>query len=283
VSDIARGFFLLSHPLPTTLFVTTVALFSIRALWPHLVWSVILLLILGHAAMQCSINMMNDYCDRFRDAVSQPTKPVVRGLVRPREAFVVALVMGILMVLLLLPLPPLALLVSFGYLALGQAYNLGLKSSVFSGLILALMFALIPLYVFAGVGNLAPIAFWLVPVAFLMGAALNLANSLPDIEGDTRNGARTLTVALGLRRSFLLCYALIILAALLIGTLTVTHTIVSRAWITYSLLALTAIALLGMSLVSGPNRPASTRKTYYYIVAVTCLVLAFGWFLSVMA
>lgn len=282
ISDILLGFFLLSHPLPTALFVTTVAIFSLRALWPHLIWSTILLLIVGHAAMQCCINMMNDYCDRQRDAISQPTKPIVRGLVMPREAFIVSILMGVLMVLLMLRLPLFALIVSFGYLALGQSYNLGLKSTAFSGLILALMFALIPLYVFVGIGHLIPIAFWLVPTAFLMGAALNLANSIPDIEGDTANGAHTLAVVLGLRRSFLVCYTLLLLSIVLIGTLTLTHTVVSLPWLTYPLLALSVIAILVMFALFGPNKPVERRRAYFIIVAVMALVVTFVWFWSAM-
>src|SRR6266700_2234344 len=87
-------------------------------------------------------------------------------------------------VLLLLPLHRLALLISLCYLALGQGYNLGLKSTPLSGIVFALAMPLIPLYAFAGVGRTLPFLFWLVPVGCLLGVALNLANSLPDIPGD---------------------------------------------------------------------------------------------------
>jgi len=227
--------------------------------------------------------MMNDYCDRYRDAISQPAKPIVRGLVTPREAFIASLLMGIVMVAVQLRLPPLALIISFGYLALGQSYNMGLKSSIFSGLILAMMFALIPLYIFAGINKLIPIAFWLVPVGFLMGAALNLANSLPDVEGDKKNGARTLAVTLGLRGSFLVCYALMLSSLALIGILTLTHTVVSLPWVTYPLLALSVLVLLIMNVVFGPNKPIETRRAYFIIVAVMSIGIAFVWFLSAMA
>lgn len=283
ITDIVRGLFFSIHPIPTALFVTTVVIFSLRAMWPHLLWTTFVLLILGHATMQCSINMMNDYCDRYRDAISQPTKPIVRGLVMPREVFIASIVMGVVMVLLLLHLPPLALIISIGYLALGQAYNMGLKSSIFSGLILAMMFALIPPYIFAGVSKLIPLAYWLVPVAFLLGAALNLANSLPDVEGDKKNGARTLAVLLGLRGSFLVCYALMLLSIALIGTLTITGIVASRTAITYPLLALSVLAIVVMNVLFGPNKPAETRRAYFIIVAVMAIGISFAWFLSAMA
>ena len=281
--DVVRGLFFATHPIPASLFITTVAVFSLRAMWPHVLWMTFVLLILGHATMQGSINLMNDYCDRYRDAITQPKKPIVRGLVRPREVFVASIIMGVLMVLLLLPLPPLALIISLLYLALAMAYNFGLKSTAFSGLILALVFALIPLYVFAGLGKLLPIAYWLVPVAFLMGAALNLANSLPDIEGDKKNGARTLAVLLGLKGSFLTCYALMLLSIALIGTLTITGVVPSHTLVTYSLLALSVLALIVMNVLFGPNKPVETRRAYFIIVAILSLGIAFAWFLSAMA
>lgn len=283
IVDVVRGLFFATHPIPASLFITTVAIFSLRAMWPQLRWSTFVLLILGHATMQGSINLMNDYCDRYRDAITQPMKPIVRGLVRPREVFVASIIMGVLMVLLLLPLPPLALLVSLLYLTLAMAYNFGLKSTAFSGLILALVFALIPLYIFAGVGKLLPIAYWLVPVGFLMGAALNLANSLPDVEGDKKNGARTLAVLLGLKGSFLTCYALMLLSIALIGTLTITGIVASRTVITYPLLALAVLMLVVMNVLFGPDKPAKTRRAYFIIVAVMSMGIALTWFLSAMA
>ena len=141
VSDILLGFFLLSHPGPVFIHIIGVSVFTLLAAWPRLVWSTVLLVIAAHTAMQISIAMINDYCDRRLDAAGKPEKPIPRGLVHPREALVAGLFMIVLMVLLLLPLPPLALLVSLLYLTLAQAYNLGLKSTPLSGIVFALVSA----------------------------------------------------------------------------------------------------------------------------------------------
>lgn len=280
INDIALGFFLLTHPLPVTLFLLIVALGSIAASWPQLIWITIILVIAAHAAMQFSISMLNDYCDRRLDAMSKPGKPIVRGLVLPREALIVGILMIGIMLILLLLLNPLALLFSLGYLILGQAYNLGLKSTPFSGIILALMFSLIPPYVFAGVGRMAPIAFWLIPVAFIMGLALNLANSLPDIEGDAAGGAKTLAVFLGLKWSFLLCQLLIALSAFLIALLTITQLVPAHLWVIIPLLVLTGLSVTIMSLFFGPQKPVHTRTLYFQLAAFTCVFLVGGWFLG---
>lgn len=280
INDIALGFFLLTHPLPVSLYLLIVALGSIGASWLHLIWTTIILVIAAHAAMQFSISMLNDYCDRRLDAISKPAKPIVRGLVLPREALIAGILMIGIMLILLLLLNPLALLLSLGYLILGQAYNFGLKSTPFSGIILALMFSLIPPYVFAGIGRMAPIAFWLIPVAFIMGLALNLANSLPDIEGDAAGGAKTLAVFLGLKWSFLLCQLLIVLSAILIAFLTITQLVPGHLWVIILLLALTGLSIAIMSLFFGPQKPAHTRTLYFKLAAFTCVFLVGGWFLG---
>src|SRR5262245_3060046 len=116
--DIAWGFFLLTHPERLAFLLVGVSAFALLASWPHLVWSTLVLLVAAHGAMQASIAILNDYCDRRLDALSKPQKPLVRGLVMPREALVAGLLMIPLMLVLLFFLPPLALLVSLIYLAL---------------------------------------------------------------------------------------------------------------------------------------------------------------------
>src|SRR5579885_411748 len=96
-ADIARGFLLLTHPERLAFLLLGVSAFAVLASWPHLVWSTLVLLVAAHAAMQASIAILNDYCDRRLDALSKPGKPLVRGLVLPREALIVGLLMMPLM------------------------------------------------------------------------------------------------------------------------------------------------------------------------------------------
>ncbi len=276
-SEIALGFFLLSHPGPVLMHIIAVMLFALLAAWPHFVWGVIALVVAAHAAMQLSIAVLNDYCDRRLDAVSKPTKPIPRGLVRPGEALFTGILLIIVMVVLLLPLNRLALLISLCYLALGQGYNLGLKSTPLSGIVFALAMPLIPLYAFAAVGRMLPFLFWLVPVGCLLGVALNLANSLPDIPGDAARGARTLAVALGMKGSFIACPLLIGLSALLIAVLTVTQVVPAQSLIVTLALVLTCLSLTAMVILFSPMKSLLTRKVYFYLVVLTCIVLAGGW------
>jgi 4-hydroxybenzoate polyprenyltransferase len=280
LNDIILGLFLLSHPGPVLFHIIAVAVFALLAAWPHVAWNIIALVIAAHAAMQISIAMLNDYCDRRMDAQSKPDKPIARGLILPREALVAGLLMIALMLILLLPLPPLALIFSLAYLALGQGYNLGLKSTPLSGIVFALAMPLIPLYAFAGVGRSVPFLFWLAPVGFLLGVALNLANSLPDVEEDAASGARTLAVVLGVRRSFLLCQLFILLSAALIAGLAMLNIVPARPVTLITTLILTCSSILAAQLFSGPSRPVETRKGFFYLFVLTCIVLTGGWLIG---
>ena len=281
-NDIILGLFLLSHPIPVLFHIIAVTIFTLLAAWPHFIWSVIVLVIAAHAAMQVSIAMLNDYCDRRVDAQGKPEKPIPRGLILPREALIAGLLMIAIMLVLLIPLPLLALVISLCYLVLGQGYNLGLKSTPLSGIVFALAMPLIPLYAFAGIGHIPPIILWLVPAGFLLGIALNLANSLPDLEEDQAQGLKTLAVVLGVRRSFIACNTLIVMCAVMIGTLTITGIVPANPWIIVPVLILTFLAIAYMIFFFGPEKDLKTRKTYFYLVTLTCIVLAGGWLIGVL-
>jgi 4-hydroxybenzoate polyprenyltransferase len=276
------GFLLLSHPGPVAFHLLAVALFALLAGWPHLTWSTLLLVVGAHTSMQLSIAMLNDYCDRRLDAASKPGKPIPGGLVTSREA----LLAGCLMIALMVLLPPVAWVFSLFYLALGMAYNLGLKATRLSGVVFALAMPLIPLYAFAGMGRSLPLLLWLVPLGLLLGVALNLANSLLDLEEDAANGARTLAVVLGAKRAFLTCNTLMILGALLVAGIIVRRTLILPrltnvdAVALVGVLALSGLLLAALLVLSGLEKPGIRRKIYFYLVVLACLTLAGAWFLG---
>jgi len=281
-NEIISGFFLLSHPIPVLFHIFAVTIFTLLASWPRFIWSVIVLVIAAHAAMQVSIAMLNDFCDRRADAQSKPEKPIPRGLILPHEALITGLLMIAIMFVLLIPLPRLALVISLCYLALGQAYNLGLKATPLSGIVFALAMPLIPLYAFAAVGHIPPIILWLVPAGFLLGITLNLANSLPDLEEDEAQGMKTLAVVLGVKRSFAVCNITIVICAAMIGILTITGIVPANTWIIVPVLIITFLAVAGMLFFFGAEKPKKSRKTYFYLVTLSCILLSGGWLIGVL-
>ena len=280
VGDMVVGFWMLGHVEPIIFILTVVALFAVRATWPRPPWTLILLLLAGQAAMQLSIGILNDYCDRRLDALGGNNKPIVLGLIRPHEALLAGLLMIAIMFVILLPLNLIALLAALGYLALGQIYNLGLKSTPLSGILFALAMPLLPLYAFAGVGRIPSMVIWFIPIGAILGVALNLANSLPDIEEDAAGNAQTLAVTLGAKGSFLACPLLIALAALLIGALTIFQLVPAQLWLMLPILVLTGLGLVIMLVFFGPQKPRRTRKVYFYLAALLSLLLAGGWFIA---
>ena len=280
VGDIVRGLWMLAHVEPIILILAVVTLFAVRATWPHPPWTIILLLLAGQAAMQFSIGILNDYCDRHIDAAGGRNKPIALGLIRPYEALLAGLLMIVVMVFILLPLNLLALIAALGYLALGQVYNLGLKSTPLSGILFALAMPLLPLYAFAGVGRIPSMVIWFLPIGALLGVALNLANALPDIEGDAANKANTLAVVLGMKGSFIVCPLFIGAVAILIGILTTLQLVPVQLWLMIPILAFTGLSLVAMLLFFGPKKSRQTRKVYFYLIALTCILLVGGWFIA---
>jgi len=280
VGEIVVGFWTLAHIEPIVLILTVVTLFAVRATWPHPPWTTILLLLAGQAAMQFSIGILNDYCDRHLDAAGGKNKPIVRGLVRPHEALLAGLFMIVVMIIILLSFNLLTWLAALGYLVLGQIYNLGLKSTPLSGFLFALAMPLLPLYAFAGVGRIPSMVLWFIPIGALLGVALNLANALPDVEEDAASKANTLAVVLGVKGSFIACPLLILPAAILIGVLTIFQFVPAQLWLMVPILILTGLGLVTMPFFFGPEKPRQTRKVYFYLVAFLCLVLAGGWFIA---
>ncbi|QBD79480.1 hypothetical protein EPA93_27270 [Ktedonosporobacter rubrisoli] len=279
-AEIARGLFLLAHPGPVFFHIVAVTLCTFVAAWPHFAWSRMALLIAAHTAMQLAIAILNDYCDREQDKGSKKPKPIPLGLIHAHEALILGILFIALMLLLLWPLNGMALLISLLYLALGLSYNLGLKATPLSGIVFALFIPLIPIYAFAGMDHLPLWLLWLIPVAAVLGITLNLANSLPDLEEDRQQGVHTLAVALGVTGTFVACPLLLLLSMLLIGLLASTHVVPAQPWLLIPTLLIALAALGALPLLSGPHRPISSRKRYFYALVMICLLLAAGWLIG---
>ena len=161
-------------------------------------------------AGQLSIGWSNDWLDAARDhAVGRADKPVVAGAVTPttlRRAAFTALVVS---VLLSLACGPPAAAAHAAVVAMGWAYNLGLKSTAWSWLPYAVAFGALPAFVvLARPGDGRP-AGWLVAVGALLGIGAHLANVLPDLEDDAATGVRGLPHRLGLRATAVLAPAVL--------------------------------------------------------------------------
>lgn len=193
--NLALALFKSTHPIPSLSVATFASLFAFGlGLDPLPILCVGLAVLL----QQFSVGLSNDWLDFARDqAVDRTDKPMVAGLIAPHTvrnwSFVcAALAEGI--ALLLGPLPALWMVLM---LAVGWAYNLGMKSNWSSALAYAIGFGMLP--VFVTLSNSAPSwpQIWIILVAALLGISAHFANALPDLVEDKETGVRALPHLLG--------------------------------------------------------------------------------------
>jgi 4-hydroxybenzoate polyprenyltransferase len=144
-------------------------------------------------AGQLSVGWSNDACDAARDvAAGRTDKPVARGEISVRSLWVAAVVS----VVAALAMSAAISLLTMGILALlvgaGWAYNLGLKSTPWSGVMYLLGFGPLPAYAASTLpGQPAP-RFWVCVAAGLVGLGAHFVNVLPDLAADLSSGVRGL-------------------------------------------------------------------------------------------
>ena len=144
-------------------------------------------------AGQLSVGWSNDACDAVRDvAAGRTDKPVARGEISVRSLWIAAVVsvvaaLAMAAAISLLTMGILALLVGAGW-----AYNLGLKSTPWSGVMYLLGFGPLPAYAASTLpGQPAP-RFWVCVAAGLVGLGAHFVNVLPDLAADLSSGVRGL-------------------------------------------------------------------------------------------
>ncbi len=205
---------------------------------------------LAVAGSQVMTGALNDWADRDRDRVAQPTKPIPSGAVSPAMALWVAGFGAAVQLAASLPLGPVPLLLGAAASGSAVAYNLWLSRTPLSVLPYLVSFGLLPLWVAAGVGvDLARVA-----VAPLIvgpfAAAAHLANTLRDFDADARLGSRNLAQTLGRATAFRLAWVLVMAVGLGVGVALVVGAQVAPASVGLGLVGLVAV---GQG-VAGPQR-----------------------------
>jgi 4-hydroxybenzoate polyprenyltransferase len=203
------------------------------------------------AGSQILTGALNDWADRDRDRIAQPSKPIPSGAVTPRVALGVAVGGAALQLVASVLLGWLPLLLGAGASSSAVAYNLWLSRTPLSVLPYLISFGLLPLWVAAGVGvDLVRVA----AAPLIVGpfaAAAHLANTLRDFDGDARLGSRNLAQALGRTAAFRLAWALATAVGLGIGT----ALLIGNGEISPASLGLGAVGLVAVAQgVAGPAR-----------------------------
>jgi 4-hydroxybenzoate polyprenyltransferase len=210
-----RGLAGACHPLPT-IAVTTVA--TVLAVGVGLRWPQVVILAFAVFTGQLSIGWSNDRIDSARDVrAGRADKPVATGSVPPAVVTIAAGSALLATVVLSAQLGLPAALAALTLVAAGWAYNLGLKSTVFSGAAYVVGFGALPIVPYLALPG-HPWPPWWVPVTgALLGLAAHFANVLPDLRADAETGVRGLPHRLGARGSVIAMASILAVAALVLG------------------------------------------------------------------
>jgi 4-hydroxybenzoate polyprenyltransferase len=276
-----RGLYRLGHPLPTFVTAAAVALFVATARNGRAPLLDLLVAFIVFYLLLYSIGAMNDYCDEAVDRASGRTeKPLAAGDL-PRAAalaawsgaaalsFAASFYFNLAAAVMIAPL----------WLA-GLAYNFWAKATVVSWLPFVFFYPSLPIWAFVAEGAYTPSLLLAYPLLALLAAALNIANTLPDVERDRLAGVEGLTHRLGVRRGLRLLWMLlggtIVLMAL---TLCLGR---NDAKVLGAGLAAGTV-LLSLMIVDGLfiARPSSLRRSYY--LSILCVInLGYAWIASVL-
>lgn len=228
---------------------------------------------------QSAIGVANDYFDRDLDAGSKPWKPVVSGLVSATAAAVLASVFAILAAVLAVTLGVAGFLLAMLGMSCGLAYDARLKRTALSAVPFAIAIPTLPIWVWLTLDEWQPVLWWLLPLGALIGLALHLANTLPDIEDDVAHGIAGLAHRLGVRRSMFLAWASF--ASALVLSMAPAKFAPYDMRVYAPTVTVGALALAGSALAFVIGRNEFALRLGFSALALASSVLAVGWLAAV--
>jgi 4-hydroxybenzoate polyprenyltransferase len=272
--EVVRGYLVLPHAVPIIVVMSATAAFALIAAhgWPGL--GPMTQLLGAMFGGQLAIGAVNELVDADLDTIAKPAKPIPSGLVSRRGARIVAAVGTILMACLSATLG----LAAFGLCALGTgagvAYSVWFKRTIWSWIPYLVALPLLPIWVWTALSAVRPGMFAIYPIGAAAVVAVQIAQSLPDVEVDAESGVRTLAVALGPRWARHTCWGAMLLAAILAALfapmLTGNATLV---WIA----ALVACALVGVNAILWRRDARTGAMACFPCIAPAATVLGIGW------
>jgi 4-hydroxybenzoate polyprenyltransferase len=245
-----RALIIASHPGPSLAITALTALLAAEAA-PHGTGPV--LTAPAMLAGQLSIGWSNDAHDAPRDAAAARTdKPVATGAVSVRAVWAAAYIALVASLAMALAISVPTAIIFAVLTAAGWAYNLGLKSTPWSGVMYVAGFGLLPAFAASTLpGHPAP--GWLATVAAaLIGLGGHCANVLPDLAADQATGVRGLPQRVAARWGPGGVRAVALAALLAVSVLLLAAARGDRRWVAVT--GLVAAAALGVAGARGSGR-----------------------------
>jgi 4-hydroxybenzoate polyprenyltransferase len=210
----------------------------------------VILTIVAVLGSQVVTGALNDWADRDRDRVVQPSKPIPSGALTPTGALAVAAAGAAIQLAASVPLGSLPLTLGALASASAAAYNLALSRTPASVLPYLVSFGVLPLWIASGVG--APLD-RVAAAPILVGpfaASAHLANTLRDYDADRSLGSRNLAQVLGPDAAFRLALGLVLAVGLGVGAFLLAS---GRLAPVPALLGLGGLVAVGQG-IAGPRR-----------------------------
>lgn len=275
------AFWALTHPGPSLMSALAYAIFA--ALAAHGRPDLIRLFVtfVGMVGVQFSISTLNDYCDREADRLSSKFKPLATGALPPWVALALTALFAGVMVACYAPYGLTPLLTAGAFLALGYAYDLGVKSTPLGAVLMGIAFPLLPMLAWELFATVKPALFWTFGLGLALGVSISLADALPDTDSDSAAGLRTLAQTLG-RHALVGCWLGLLAANALVVTLALTRLTPVRplALLIAEPLALGALGL-AVALGRSQSRLREERLRLNFVLTVLiALISALGWLIS---
>jgi 4-hydroxybenzoate polyprenyltransferase len=265
-----RGLAGACHPAPT------VAVTTVSALLATGVGLSVGRVVLATAAVltgQLSIGWSNDRIDAARDrSTGRSDKPVANRQVPPAMVATAAAAALLVTIVLSALLGLFAAGAALTLVASGWAYNLGLKTTVFSGVPYLIGFGALPAVPFLALPGHPWPPWWAPVTGALLGFGAHFANVLPDLRADQATGVRGLPQRVCARTGVIVMAVALAAASVVLGFGP------ASASMAYSLFASGAGLIIAgtaaIAAIRNPESPAAFRITLLIAVLDVGLLLA---------
>lgn len=275
--EVVHGYLILPHAVPIIVVMSATAAFALIAArgWPGtgpMSW-----LLLAMFGGQLAVGAINEIVDAELDALSRPSKPIPAGLVSLRGAWLVAILGLVVMTVASLTFTvPVFLVCAFGT-GVGIAYSVWFKRTIWSWVPYLIALPLLPIWVWLALSTVDPGLYAIYPIGAAAVIAVQIAQSLPDVEADARGDVHTLAVALGGRWAQLACWGALALAAIL-AVIMAPWLTDSPQWVWFS--AVLAGVLIAVNAAIWTRSPHRGALASFPCVAVGAVALGIGWALA---
>jgi geranylgeranylglycerol-phosphate geranylgeranyltransferase len=165
--------------------------------------------------------VINDYIDVDIDRINNPGKPIPSGVIQRRSALYVGIALFLAGFLASLKTTLLAISMLVGTYGLTVYYNLyGKKRGLLGNIIVAFCVSMAFAYgSVSAINSVDTIVFYISLLSFLMNLGREIVQSIQDMEGDRRQGVRSVAILHGSRFAAILgssiCAATLILAPII--------------------------------------------------------------------